>query len=144
MKDTSDFYGTFEKVFDGGDLYPFLRNHLQGGVVSGNNYVFRVKAKYQNGYTDYSAESLPVWACSTPSGLAPIRQTSVSKTHMSFEWSQPTYRGSCDLQGFALYMNDGMSGDVLTEIDTSQVRDKPFYTEHTTTVPNLLGNTYIF
>ena len=41
-------------------------------------------------------------------------------------------------------MNDGMGGDVLTEIDTSQIRDKPFYTEHTTTVPTLLGNTYIF
>ena len=54
MKDTSDLYGTFEQVFDGGDLYPFLRNHLQSGVVAGNNYLFRAKAKYQNGYTSYS------------------------------------------------------------------------------------------
>lgn len=81
MKDTSDYYGTFEIVFDGSDLYPELKNaQIKDLIVSGNNYIFRVKAKYQNGFTPYSDESLPVWACLPPSGLEPIRKVSVTRT----------------------------------------------------------------
>ena len=47
MKDTSDMYGSFEVVFDGSDLYPELKNmQITQGIVAGNNYIFRVKAKY--------------------------------------------------------------------------------------------------
>ena len=79
MKDTRDLYGTYEVVFDGSDLYPDIRNHLISDerIVAGNNYIFRVKAKYQNGYSSYSSESLPVWACLPPRNLDPIRLVSV-------------------------------------------------------------------
>ena len=48
MKDMSDFFGVYEEVFDGSDLYPYLRNHLVSGnrIKKANSYVFRVKAKY--------------------------------------------------------------------------------------------------
>jgi hypothetical protein len=48
MKDTRDFYGNYEVVFDGSDLYPDLRSFLLSDerVVSGNSYIFRVKANY--------------------------------------------------------------------------------------------------
>lgn len=48
MKDTRDMYGTYVQVFDGSDLYPDWRNTIltDERVVPGNNYIFRVKAKY--------------------------------------------------------------------------------------------------
>lgn len=48
------------------------------------------------------------------------------------------------MQGFALYMNDGRGGDVFNEIDFAQVRDKPLYTQHTTTAATIVGATYLF
>jgi len=63
---------------------------------------------------------------------------------MTFEWSQPIDRGSCDLQSFSLHMNDGQGSDTLNEIDSSLIRDKPFYTVHTTNQPSTEGATYIF
>mgnify|MGYP002634608990 CR=1 FL=1 len=58
--------GTYEVVFDGSNGYPDLLQYLHTEVVAGNNYLFRVKAKYINGFSDYSDESLAVWACSAP------------------------------------------------------------------------------
>jgi hypothetical protein len=69
MKDTRDFYGIYEVVFDGSDMYPDLRSFSKSNVVAGNSFIFRVKAKYQNGYSSYSDESLPVWACLPPRNL---------------------------------------------------------------------------
>ena len=48
------------------------------------------------------------------------------------------------MQGFALYINDGMGGDVFNEIDFAQIRNKPLYTHHTTTAPTIVGATYLF
>ena len=63
---------------------------------------------------------------------------------MKFEWSQPQYKGYCDLIGFGLFMNDGAGGDVYSEIDASEINYKPLYTTHTTTAPTVEGSTYIF
>jgi hypothetical protein len=57
------------------------------GVIPGNYYTFRVKAKYQNGYTAYSEESSPIWACRAPSSLAPIQLIAVTRAQMTFQWS---------------------------------------------------------
>lgn len=75
LKDTRDLYGTYEVVFDGSELYPDLRSFYLSDerVVPGNSYIFRVKAKYQNGFSPYSEESLPVWACLPPRNLDQVR-----------------------------------------------------------------------
>jgi hypothetical protein len=54
MKDTENHAGEFEVVFDGSDKYPDTRLFLTNNVTSGHNYIFRVRAKFQNGFTDYS------------------------------------------------------------------------------------------
>jgi hypothetical protein len=41
-------------------------------------------------------------------------------------------------------MNDGQGGSVMTEIDSIQIRDKPWLSYHSTSTPNILGATYIF
>lgn len=86
MKNTINTQGLYEVVFDGSDHYPDLRNFLLNNVVAGNNYIFRVKAKYQNGFTDYSSESLPIWACSPVGQLNPVTLVSVSQTSMTLQW----------------------------------------------------------
>ncbi len=70
-------------------MYPDLTNYLISDerIVPGNSYIFRVKARYQNGYTSYSEESLPVWACLPPSELDSVRLVSVNAQEIHFEWS---------------------------------------------------------
>ena len=92
-------------------------------LPNGSSYVFRVRAEYQNGFTEYSANSELVWACLPPRNLDALRLVSVSKTHMTLAWSQPKFASSCNLVGFAVYMNDGQGSEVLTEIDSLQIRD---------------------
>ena len=41
-------------------------------------------------------------------------------------------------------MNDGEGGDVYTEIDSGEIRDKPHYLEHTTAMTDTPGNHYYF
>lgn len=51
--------------------------------------------------------------------------------------------GSCDLKGYAVFMNDGHGSDIFTEIDSEVIRNKPMYTEHTITHLMDEGATYI-
>ena len=41
-------------------------------------------------------------------------------------------------------MNDGDNENVFTEIDASNIRNKPEYTLHTTTAPKIIGATFMF
>jgi hypothetical protein len=41
-------------------------------------------------------------------------------------------------------MNDGVGGDIYSEIDAAEINNKPLYTSHTTTAPTVEGSTYIF
>lgn len=119
MMDTSNSQGTFQIVYDGTTSYPDITNYWTSYVVSGRSYIFRVKGKYQNGFTSYSVNSLPIWACSPPSDLPRPHLVSVSSMQITLSWSEPFIVGSCDLKGFALYMNDGQGGSDMTEIDSA-------------------------
>jgi len=91
MKDTRSQYGTFEVILNGSDGYPDVRSIQisDDRVVAGNNYLFRVKAKYLNGFTNYSEDSLPVWACSPPSNLESPKLVSVTRSQITMKWQQP-------------------------------------------------------
>jgi hypothetical protein len=95
MKDRRQEHGTFVVVYNASDVTNYKISDER--IVSGNSYIFRVKAKYLNGFTAYSPESLPVYACLPPMYLDPIRLVSVNQTQMTFEWSQPKFTGSCDV-----------------------------------------------
>lgn len=56
----------------------------------------------------------------------------------------PEIASSCDLKGFRLHMNNGLGGDVFSEIDSGVVSEKPWYTEHTTSAATVPGSTYLF
>ena len=99
---------------------------------------------YQNGYTETSAVSEDIYACNPPELLQPPILISVDSTEISLKWDYPERASFCPVLGFALYMNDGEGGDTYTEIDSSAIRDKPHYLEHTTTAASVPGNFYYF
>ena len=47
-------------------------------------------------------------------------------------WSQPKNSGSCNIEGYALFMNDGQGSDNFVEIDSNLIRNNPFLYVHTT------------
>lgn len=123
-------------MFDGQgypDVHSFL---LSTNIVAGNSYQFKVKAKYLNGFTASSADSLPVWACSAPSPMEAPVVTAVSRNSFTVQWSQPESNGACDISGYSVWLNS-------IEIDSAQVRDKPSYMEHTSSAATVEGSTYI-
>lgn len=79
MKDLRADQGNYEVVFDGSDGYPNVINFFTS-AVAGNKYLFRVKAKYLNGFSAYSDDSLPVWACSPPSNMQSPSVLQVSRS----------------------------------------------------------------
>ena len=83
MMNTASTYGEYKTVFDGSQGFPDVISFLisdKSIVTPGQDYLFRVKAAYQNGYTEFSAASLPVFACSSPGYLLPVDLVSVSST----------------------------------------------------------------
>jgi hypothetical protein len=122
MMNTATTYGDYSVVFDGSRGFPDVKSFIVADsalILPGQAYLFRVKASFQNGFTDYSPISLKVFACSSPGLLLPPALIALSSTHITMQWDQPRFTGACTVKGFALYMNEGANGDVFTEIDQS-------------------------
>ena len=113
-------------------------------VVPGQGYRFRVSAIYQNGYAETSDDSDLVYACTPPSYQNPPSLVAVSSSEITLQWDYPLNLGHCALSGFALHMNDGAGGDSYSEVDSGLIRDKPSYTQHSTSSPSTIGATYLF
>jgi hypothetical protein len=146
MMNTKDSHGFYSVIYDGSYLFPHITDYMvTSGITAGQDYLFRVKAKYQNGYTPYSQPSAHVYACSPPNQMQAPTQVAVSSTQITLRWQLPQIQSSCHLQGFQIYMNDGQGSDLFTQIDQTQVNDKPYYFQHTTTMPSdSLAKTYLF
>ena len=143
MKENSASKGSFEVVFDGTNNFPNTRSFIVQNVVPGNSYTFRVKAAYQNGFTEWSADSDLVWACSAPGKLQAPLVNSISQSEVVVEWSQPDQSSACPIREYALFLTDGASLDNFNEIDATQVRGSPYYTQHTITSASVVGATYL-
>lgn len=92
-------------------------------LVTGNQYIFQAQAINYNGDGLLSA---PVGfnACLPPSTApAPLRSATTTSS-MTITWQNPTSDGGCPLLGFAVFIDDGISGDFV-EVHSSQVRNIP-------------------
>lgn len=80
--------GVYETVYNGTGKYKSVSSFIlkDGSIQSGLAYKFRVRGSYANGYTDWSSETT-VYACSTPTGLAPPILVSSTSISMSLAWS---------------------------------------------------------
>ena len=66
-----------------------------------------------------------------------------TKTSISLEWSAPQDTGGCPILSYALYGDDGLGGS-YTEVDSTQIRDKPYLTAYTVAGLTGVGNTFNF
>jgi hypothetical protein len=54
------------------------------------------------------------------------------------------FLGGCPTLSYALYINDGLNGTIFNEVDSAQIRNKPYLNKHTVANLNLTGNFYKF
>ena len=123
-------YGRFITLFEGSMSCFVECSYLIDDkelVKEGFGYTFKVTGLYQNGKTETSSESVPIFACVAPSYFDAPQFVSATLSSISLSWKYPNDLGSCSISSFALYMNDGLGGDTFTEIDSAVVRDKPNY-----------------
>lgn len=85
-------------------------------LTPGKAYRFKVIAENFNGFGPDS-EAVTIYACTTPSLLEKPNLTSTTYESMSFEWTEPTSDGGCPIIGYAIFRDDGVSGDPTIEIN---------------------------
>jgi hypothetical protein len=73
-------------VFDGTDNYPSINSYIVKGGRPGTGYTFRVRAKYNNGMTGYSSESV-LFTCTTPIGIKAPTVIATDSTSFTLSWS---------------------------------------------------------
>jgi hypothetical protein len=89
MMNTASTFGEYKVVFDGSEGFPDITRFLisdKSIIIAGQDYLFRVKAAYQNGFTSFSQPSQPILACSSPNYLLPPKLVSVSSTQITMKW----------------------------------------------------------
>ena len=63
--------------------------------------------------------------CSPPSGFGIPSIDYVSSTLVTISWLPPINDGGCGIQGYKIYLDDGLGGP-FTEYDPTNVENKPF------------------
>jgi hypothetical protein len=140
-KDSRD--GIWKSAWSGSGYPDILTYQQTQDVLAGAAYLFRVRAEYQNGWASFSAESELVFACDPPTSLEKPTIKELTRNSFSLSWLPPANLGSCQLQGFSLMMNNGDGSDIFTEIDSEEIRNKPFLASHTSFAATAEGNLYI-
>ena len=80
-------------------------------------YRFKIQAKNFNGWGTQSDVG-GFFACVTPSDLDTPSIIETSSNTMTLEWTEPLDDGGCPIIGYALYRDDGITGEPSIEINT--------------------------
>ena len=118
-----------------------VKQYTVGGLNTGNYYSFFVEALNFNTVSEYSKE-LVVSVCLAPTHIDSPTKEATTESSISLVWTTPEFLGGCPTLGFALFMDDGVSD--FTEVDSEQIRNKPYLNSHTVSGLTLLGSTYKF
>jgi hypothetical protein len=87
------------------------------GLSSGREYKFTVTAYNFNG-AGANSNTYSFYSCVNPSQfLAPLRSTS-TKTSITITWNEPIKNGGCPITGYIIYMDDGVTRNVYTEVNS--------------------------
>ena len=85
---------------------------------------------------NYNGESslsdpLTVYSCVAPS--QPLKPVRLGGTSVSIDigWSAPSDDGGCPISGYRLFRDDGNSGPISTEVDSSNIENKPYLNRYT-------------
>jgi hypothetical protein len=112
-------------------------------VVPGRGYRFRIAARAFNGLGDQS-DITTIWACSSPSDLAPPLLELNTDTTMTLTWSEPNDNGACPITGYTLLTDDGSTGSPDTQVG-GMATDIPTLRSAIVTIDTAnLGTTYTY
>ena len=118
--------GQYSTIYDGSENTGDLSYHVMG-LETGYFYNFRAYAINFNGLSDPS-DSAGYYVCVEPSGIQPVKVTAQSQTQISVDWSEPLDDGGCSILSYVVYRDDGLGGDISTEVNESNdplVRNLP-------------------
>ena len=120
----SNISGDFNEIYTASSsLSQFAVSNLTPGIL----YRFKIQAKNFNGWGSESPIGA-FYTCVVPSGLDIAIISSTSSESMTLSWTEPLNDGGCPITGYALFRDDGSSGDPTIEInmnDDVNIRDKP-------------------
>ena len=114
---------------------PQVLRYTEGSVSTGSRVSFRLYALNFNGMSEVS-DTFTFNVCTEPKGMpAPYKVTS-SANELNLAWDEPQDDGGCPLSSFAIYRDDGQSGEVVTEVNTDDdptIRNNPILRRATIT-----------
>jgi hypothetical protein len=95
------------------------------GLETGHRYAFRVTSVNFNGLSAPGPELLIV-VCVPPSGFPKPFYNASTAASVTLGWSTPSDDGGCPLQGYELYINDGLGGSTFAGIDSTILENRPY------------------
>lgn len=115
-------------VYDG-SLNPDTKTFEITGLETAEYYALSLKSVNFNGVSEPGPELVPV-VCLAPTHIESVKYQSSTLSSITVYWKTPTDMGGCPLLSYALYVNDGLGGSSFTEVDSVQIRDRPYLTQH--------------
>lgn len=122
--DNGDISGDFREIYTASSS---LKQFSVGNLKRGTLYRFKVQAKNFNGWGEAS-DIGAFYTCVKPSGLDIVTIIGTTSDSMTLQWKEPKNDGGCQIVGYALFRDDGVSGDPTIEINTDNdaaIRGKP-------------------
>lgn len=110
------YNGPFKAVFIGTNR-PDINSYQVGDLATGRPYRFFVQAMSQNGISPASPIAT-YYACTGPSGQEMPTYVSSSTQSIRIAWKAPSEDGGCRIQGYRLFMSDGITDLIEREITT--------------------------
>lgn len=120
----NDTSGDFKEIYSASAS---LKQFAVDGLIRGAIYRFKIQARNFNGWGPESQVAL-FYACVRPSVPAIPILTATSASTMTLEWKTPSNDGGCPITSYALFRDDGATGNPTKEINVDNdvsVRDKP-------------------
>lgn len=90
-------------------------------------YTFRVYAINFNGMSQPS-QTASFYVCSAPSDFGRPEVVNQTNTSITLKWNAPNDNGGCRITSYVVYRDDGLGGNITTEVNTLQdpsVRGNP-------------------
>ena len=98
--------------------------------MSGESYGFTVKAFNFNGEGEESTVAY-FKPCTVPSNLAEPEILETTRSSISFKWTAPEDNGACPIEGYVLYLDEGVTGSAFSPVDEDVIADKDYLRTHT-------------
>lgn len=102
------------------------------GLETGVRYAFRVISVNFNGISLPGPE-LHIIVCVPPTLFPKPYYISSTASSVTIGWPTPSDLGGCPLQGYELFINDGLGGSTFNGIDSTTLANRPYIHQHTIT-----------